>query len=75
MKAPDLEMVFGKPKKGAPEMDAPETGDLEMEEDAEEASSALDSAIDDVFASSDPEARREAFKTAIRLCKEEEDSY
>ena len=69
MKPPDLEVVFGKGApgaemdEGAEDMGAMEGEDAEMDE-------ALDSAIDDVFASKDPEARREAFKTAIRLCKE-----
>ena len=69
MKPPDLEVVFGKGEpgmdmeEGAEDMGAMEGEDAEMDE-------ALDSAIDDVFASKDPEARREAFKTAIRLCKD-----
>lgn len=70
MAAPDLEAVFGKPKGAAPSMgeeSAPEEG---MEDDDAESAEAEDAAIDEVFASKDPAARREAFKTAVRLCKE-----
>lgn len=69
MKAPDLSKLFG-PKKGSPDMDEPDMDEDMPMEDTEETSSALDSAIDEVFDSSDPVARREAFKSAIRLCKE-----
>ncbi len=71
MAAPDLEAIFGKPKGGpAPGMDE-ESAPEEMDEgDDAEASEAEDSAIDEVFATKDPVARREAFKNAVRLCKE-----
>ena len=46
--------------------------DAEMSEDDEdpEAEEALDAAIDEAFTTEDPEARREAFKNAMRLCKD-----
>jgi hypothetical protein len=68
MKKPDLEVVFGKSPppdeaEGKGDEAAPEQEDPEMDD-------ALNSAIDDMFAAKDPEARREAFKTAVNMCKE-----
>lgn len=58
----------------APAGDAPPAppGDLPPADDSDtsEMDAALDGAIDDVFATDDPVARREAFKRAISLCKE-----
>ncbi len=72
MKPPDLEVVFGKPKGGPPTagMDEESPSEDMDEGDDAEASEAEDAAIDEIFASKDPEARREAFKNAVRLCKE-----
>jgi hypothetical protein len=60
----DFSDVFGKAGEGAPTDDAPDEGDDAETEDA------LDSAIDEAFSSEDPVARREAFKTACRLCNQ-----
>ena len=49
-------------------MSGPAEGE-DMDEDAE-SEEALDAAIDEAFSSDDPVTRREAFKNAIRLCKE-----
>ena len=71
MKAPDLEVVFGKGPKRPPDesMGAQDDGADEGEgEDDTESDDAENSAIDEVFSTKDPEARREAFKNAVRLC-------
>lgn len=71
MKPPDLQAVFGTPKSGpAPGMDEESPPEEGTEGDGADMDDALDTAIDEVFASKDPEARREAFKNAIRMCKE-----
>lgn len=63
----DLDAVFlgaDKPPP-SPEGAVPPTVDEDAEMEA-----ALDESIDEVFASEDPVMRREAFKRAIRLCKD-----
>lgn len=67
MKPEDMEAVFAPPggAEGEPSDDMAEEGD------AAESDAALDSTIDEIFDSEDPVARREAFKRAIHLCKEE----
>lgn len=62
-----LDEVFGASAGAMPEGD-----DLAEDTEADEA---LDLAIDEVFATEDPIARREAFKNAIRLCKEQDEGY
>lgn len=57
-----------------PPGDAPPALPDEMappEGDEGETEATLDLAIDDIFATEDPVARRAAFKRAIELCKEE----
>jgi hypothetical protein len=44
--------------------------DMEGLEDDVETEEALDAAIDEALTAEDPVVRREAFKTAVRLCKE-----
>jgi hypothetical protein len=67
----DLDAVFlvgdGKGKGPPPPME--EMAAPEKDPDAE---AALDGAIDEMFATDDPVARREAFKRALRLCEESE---
>ncbi len=70
MAAPDLEGLFGKPKGAAPGMDEESMSEDMDEGDDAETAEAEDAAIDEVFATKDPVARREAFKNAVRLCKE-----
>lgn len=41
-------------------------------EDKSEDEQALDAAIDEMFSATDPEQRREAFKTACKLCAEQD---
>jgi len=70
MKPEDMEAVFAAPAgKGGAE-DAP-PDDMSEPDDDSESEAALDSTIDEIFDSEDPVARREAFKRAIHLCKEE----
>lgn len=57
----DFSDVFGAAGEGAP------VDDLEEDAESEEA---LDAAIDEALNAEDPAVRREAFKTAVRLCKE-----
>jgi vacuolar-type H+-ATPase subunit B/Vma2 len=58
----DFADVFG--AEGAPVED-----EMALEEDPE-GDEALDAAIDEAMTAEDPAVRREAFKTAVRLCKE-----
>jgi hypothetical protein len=62
----DFSDVFGAGAEGAP---VDELEDETMEDDAE-SDDALDAAIDEAFSAEDPVVRREAFKNAVRLCKE-----
>ena len=64
----DLDQVFAPGGEAAPGEMEPGPGD---EDDDAESGAALDSTIDEIFDSEDPVARREAFKRAIHLCKEE----
>ena len=41
-------------------------------QDKTEDEQALDAAIDEIFSATDPEQRREAFKTACKLCNEQD---
>lgn len=60
----DLDAVFGA-EEGAP------VDDIDMPpEDMAGDEEALNMAIDEAFDSTDPDMRREAFKNAVRLCKE-----
>ena len=61
----DLAAVFSG---GAPP--GPPVDDAVPVDDEAEMEAALDESIDEVFASEDPVMRREAFKRAIRLCKD-----
>lgn len=63
----DLAAVFMGDGAAPPMADAA----LPPEDDAAEMEAALDDAIDEAFSAEDPVLRREAFKRAIRLCKEE----
>jgi hypothetical protein len=58
-----LDEVFGK--------DDGAMGDVATDDEDAETEEALDMAIDEAFSSEDPVARREAFKNAVRLCKED----
>jgi hypothetical protein len=62
----DFSDVFGK---GAAEGEEALTEDLETEEDPE-GDAALDAAIDEALTAEDPVIRREAFKNAVRMCKD-----
>lgn len=62
----DLAAVFG--GDAPPEGDMPPLDDEMNNVEADE--EALDMAIDEALNSEDPMARREAFKNAVRLCKE-----
>jgi hypothetical protein len=64
---PDLDAVFMAPPGDAPPA-LPE--DVAPGEEDTESDDTLNLAIDDIFASEDPVARREAFKRACSLCKE-----
>lgn len=70
MKKPDLEVVFGKGPPPDGEAEGPAEDSAEPHEEDPEMEDTLNSAIDDMFAAKDPEARREAFKTAVNMCKE-----
>jgi len=72
MKAPDLEVVFGKGPKRPPgeSMGAQDDGADMPDEDEPDSDDAENSAIDEMFTTKDPEARREAFKNAVRLCSQ-----
>ena len=71
MDKPDLDIVFAAKPGDAPAGPLDEMPPMDGEETAEgESEAALDLAIDDIFATEDPTARREAFKRAIELCKE-----
>lgn len=48
----------------------PPDPELDEAEDMAESEEAVDLAIDEAFDTDDPVARREAFKNAVRLCKE-----
>lgn len=74
MDKPDLDIVFAAKPGDAPAGPLEELPPLEGEvDDAGESAATLDLAIDDIFATDDPIARREAFKRAIELCKESHD--
>lgn len=64
MEEEDFSDVFGE---GAPVEEGMEG---EMEADDPEGDAALDAAIDEALTAEDPVIRREAFKNAVRLCKE-----
>lgn len=69
MEKPDLDAVFMAPAGDKPPAMADDMPPADADGDAE-MDAALDGAIDDLFATDDPAARREAFKRAISLCKE-----
>jgi len=69
MDKPSLDAVFGAgPEAGPPPADlGPLPEETPMQDDPE-SEQALDDSIDEMFASEDPVARREAFKRAMYLC-------
>jgi hypothetical protein len=70
MKKPDLAIVFGKGGDHPADDNVEEPTEGKDDDNDPEMDDALNSAIDDLFAAKDPEARREAFKTAVNMCKD-----
>lgn len=70
--------MFGSPSKGGPgpALDPnapPDDGQADPSaDDPAENEDALNSAIDEMFTATDPVQRREAFKTACKLCDEDD---
>lgn len=62
----DLDAVFSGP---APDGAAPLDLPPPPADDSQETEAALDDAIDEIFSTDDPAARREAFKRALELCE------
>jgi hypothetical protein len=62
----DLDQVFAPGGAGAEETEPALGG----EDDDAEMDDAVNTAIDEVFATEDPDARREAFKRAVGLCSD-----
>lgn len=69
----DLDAVFAGPVGG----DMPPPADMPPPDDdhSAETDAALDDAIDEIFSTDDPAARREAFKRALELCEQSKGSY
>lgn len=74
--AEDLAAVFGGAGKGPPPPMGDEPGPPPTEQAPDEdQTAALDGAIDEMFTTKDPVARREAFKRAMMLCEKSEGGY
>lgn len=62
MKTEDMHIALGLPPP------PPGDGDTDTDTDSGDSEKAEDDAIDALFDATDPAARREAFKNAVRLC-------